>query len=183
MAKRGTRKTATTRARVARATKRTARTARATAATRRAATAAAIAYIPTEDDEQAALFYYLDSQTGKYPDLALAYHVPNGANYGPNPKLRVIQATRMRRIGLKKGVPDVVIPIARGGYHGLYIEMKRTKQGSEWTEEQKWYAMALTRQGYKTELCYGATPAIKAVADYMMQPPTMVCDAPGNPKE
>ena len=32
----------------------------------------------------------------------------------------------MRRMGMTRGVVDVFLPIVRGGYAGLYIEMKRS---------------------------------------------------------
>ena len=35
---------------------------------------------------------------------------------------------RLRAEGLKSGVPDLCLPSAHGEYHGLYIEMKRTKR-------------------------------------------------------
>lgn len=33
---------------------------------------------PTEDVEQMCLFRWADAQSGKYPELSLMYHIPNG---------------------------------------------------------------------------------------------------------
>ena len=46
-------------------------------------------------------------------------------------------ATILKRQGVKAGVPDLHLPVARGGYHGLYIELKvgdntTTKKQKDW---------------------------------------------------
>mgnify|MGYP004433785991 CR=1 FL=1 len=33
-------------------------------------------------------------------------------------------AANLKRQGVKAGVPDLHLPVARGGYNGLYIELK-----------------------------------------------------------
>jgi len=53
--------------------------------------------------------------------------------------------------GVKRGVPDVFLPVARGGYHGLWIEMKYGKNKT--TSNQKWWLNELKDQGYKTAVC------------------------------
>lgn len=121
----------------------------------------------SEEQEQEVVFSYIEWLSLKHPAMALSYHVPNGANYGPNPRLRIIQATKMRRMGLKRGVPDIVIPYPRGPYHGLYIELKRSKHPAPVTDEQKWYAEGLAGVGYRVALCIGADEAIKTIAEYV----------------
>lgn len=37
---------------------------------------------PTEDTEQMCLFRWADAQSGKYPELSLMYHIPNGGKRG-----------------------------------------------------------------------------------------------------
>lgn len=37
---------------------------------------------PTEDVEQMCLFRWADAQSGKYPELSLMYHIPNGGKRG-----------------------------------------------------------------------------------------------------
>lgn len=56
--------------------------------------------------------------------------------------------------GVKPGVPDMFLPVAREGCHGLYIELKRRDGGRVSTEQTAWMD-ALARQGYKTALCHG----------------------------
>ena len=77
--------------------------------------------IVDEHTEQVNYFKMLDKIIGKYPDLILAYAVPNG---GLRNK---IVAEKLKAEGTKSGVPDICIPISSLGYNGLYIEMKKTK--------------------------------------------------------
>lgn len=65
-----------------------------------------------------------------YPELALLFHIPNGGSRDPR------EAAHMKEQGVKPGVPDLCLPVPRGRYHGLYIEMKtptgRTSKDQEW---------------------------------------------------
>ena len=45
-------------------------------------------------------------------------HVPNEGKRSPQ------QGAKLKRMGMQKGFPDLVVPLPRGNYHGLYIEMK-----------------------------------------------------------
>ena len=75
--------------------------------------------IPTEAQEQEALFRWADFAVGKYPEIKFLYHISNEG------KRSVYNGAAMRRQGLKKGVPDLCLPVSSGKYHALYIEMKR----------------------------------------------------------
>ena len=54
----------------------------------------------------------------RYPELALLHHIKNETKEG------AAQVAVDKVMGVKKGVPDLHLPVARGGYHSLYIEMK-----------------------------------------------------------
>lgn len=117
-------------------------------------------YIPTEAQEQAALFSWAVLQSGKYPELRLLYHVPNGGSR------HKAEAVRLRTEGVKAGVPDLCLPVARGQYHGLYIELKRQRGGRVSDVQSDWLS-ALSYQGYKTALCFGWEQAAKMILDYL----------------
>lgn len=119
-------------------------------------------YIPTEDEEQAAVFEWADLSAGRWPELRLLFHVPNG---GLRNK---VTAARMKMLGVKAGVPDLFLPVARGEWYGLFIEMKRRKGGKLSPLQVDWME-ALGRQGYKTVVCFGADAAITAIEDYLLQ--------------
>ena len=46
------------------------------------------------------------------------FHIPNGGKRGKS------EAAYLKRQGVRAGVPDLCVPVARGGYHSLYVEMK-----------------------------------------------------------
>lgn len=120
----------------------------------------AVDYVPREDAEQAALIAWANAQSGAYPALELLYHVPNEGNRG------VIGGVKMANLGLKKGVPDLCLPVPSGDYHGMYVELKRRK-GATPTAEQCWWMEALSRNGYCVCWCRGWEEAAKAIMDYL----------------
>ena len=93
---------------------------------------------PTEDVEQTQLFAWANFARGKYPELTLMYHVPNGG------KRSKAEAVRFKAQGVKAGVPDICLPVPRGKYHGLYIELKRVK-GGRVSAAQEEYISALRK--------------------------------------
>lgn len=116
--------------------------------------------VPTESDEQIALFRWAAYETGVHPELGMMYHIPNER------KCSAQQGARMKAEGRKSGVPDICLPVARGGYHGLYIELKRTK-GGRVSDEQKGWLKALQRCGYRAEVCLGWDAARTVIMDYL----------------
>lgn len=116
--------------------------------------------IPTEAQEQAALFQWAAMMTGKWPELQYMHHIPNGGSRG------TIEAYHLKQQGVKPGIPDIFLPCARGGYHGLYIEMKRRK-GGRVSIEQKKMIIALREQGYPVVVCEGWEAARDVITEYM----------------
>lgn len=113
----------------------------------------------SESVEQQALFRWAAFAAGKYPELRLLYHVPNEG------KRSQWTGARMRSEGLKSGVPDLCLPVARSGYHGLYIELKAGKNKP--TANQLAWLEALEAQGYKTAVCYGWEAAKTVIENYL----------------
>lgn len=111
--------------------------------------------VPTESVEQQCLFGWAAFQSGRFPELALLYHVPNGGSR------KKAEAGRFRAEGVKAGVPDLCLPVARGGFHGLYIELKRQK-GSKTSDDQKAWLSNLEKQGYSED-----SEKYRAAYDYL----------------
>ncbi len=82
-----------------------------------------------ESGHQEALFSWAGYNMGRMPELEYMHHVPNGG------KRDRATAVALKRQGVKAGVPDIVLPAARAGYHGLYIELKAGKNTT--TENQR----------------------------------------------
>ena len=116
--------------------------------------------IPTEAQEQTALFQWAAMMRGRIPELALLHSVPNGGSRHP------IEAVHLKQQGVKPGIPDIFLPCARGGFHGLYIELKRTK-GWKISAAQVEVMDALEEQGYAVEICWGWEQARNVILGYL----------------
>ena len=95
----------------------------------------------------------------KWPELALLFHIKNETAEGAQ------QVAVDRASGVKKGVPDLCLPVPRGDYYGLYIEMK-TQRGKT-SDAQDWWGDKLTEQGYFWEVCHGWESAIRVLEWYL----------------
>ncbi len=87
-------------------------------------------------------------------------HVPNG---GKRSK-RV--AAGLKHSGVKSGYPDLVIDIARNGYHGLRIELK-DESGGTTSDDQKERLQMLSDEGYLAVVRSGYKAAFDELLDYM----------------
>lgn len=116
--------------------------------------------VPTESDEQIALFRWAAYETNAHPELSMLYHIPNER------RCTARQGARMNAEGRRKGVPDICLPVPKGGFHGLYIELKRTKGGTV-SEDQRGWIKALQRCGYRAEVCRGWEPAMNVILEYL----------------
>lgn len=113
----------------------------------------------TEHQEQAALFRWAAFTEARWPELALLHAIPNGGQRNK------IVAARLKAEGVKPGVPDICLPVARGDWHGLYIELKAV--GGRPSREQRQWILALRHQGYRAELCVGWAGARDLIEDYL----------------
>ena len=82
---------------------------------------------------------------GDFPEVQLLHAIPNGG-------FRGMKAGRdLKAEGVLPGIPDLFLPVARDGYHGLYIELKNAKgrvKDDQWEIMQQLYA-----GGYAVALC------------------------------
>lgn len=112
-----------------------------------------------EHSEQVALFAWARYAEAQYPELALMFAVPNGG------ARNVVTGQRLKQEGVKRGVPDVWLPVARCGYHGLVIELKAGKGRP--TPEQKAWLQALTDEGWLALVCVGFEAARQVIVSYL----------------
>lgn len=112
-----------------------------------------------ESEEQVCLFQWTEYAKYKYPELALLHHIPNGG------KRDAITAAIMKREGVKAGVSDLFLPVARHGYHGLYIELKALD--GKLSSNQKWWIEETAKQGYKSMTCWGWEEAKSEIVSYL----------------
>jgi hypothetical protein len=110
--------------------------------------------IPLEREEQEVVKQWLEKMN------IIFYHIPNGG------KRTVVEGVILKRMGVKAGIPDFCIPMARKGYHGLYGELKRRKGGVISVQQAYWLS-ELTKQGYYVFVAHGADEFIQQVKNYM----------------
>ena len=108
-----------------------------------------------EEAQQAALVRWARTQ----PGLALLLHVPNGGDRRPP------VAARMVALGARRGVPDLMLPIPVGPYHGLWLEFK-AEDGAVSHEQRRWLD-ALAGHGYAACVAFGLAAAQRCLLAYL----------------
>ena len=112
-----------------------------------------------EEIEQTHLFLWAFYESSKYPELKNMFAIPNGGKRSKS------EAARLKASGVKAGVPDIFLAVARNGYHGLFIEMKVGMNKP--TENQVEMMEELTAQGYLCRVCWSGDDAIDAIKEYL----------------
>jgi len=122
--------------------------------------------VDREGPEQAAL---MEEIALRYPDVfELIYHVPNGGHRHKK------VAEKLKDQGVKAGIPDLVLPMARGGYFGMYIEFKATVDPAPVSPSQQACIRRLNDQGYLAIVCRGHFDAMEQLRAYLLLPKTEV---------
>lgn len=116
--------------------------------------------VPTESEEQQSLFRYCSVEMSRYPELDMLAHIPNEG------KRTKTNGAQLKREGLRKGYPDIMLNVSRNIFHGLFIELKR-RSGSKIIREQKEWIIKLNKQGYAAAFCYGWEEAWKFIHAYL----------------
>jgi hypothetical protein len=132
----------------------------ARARTGRSPAKAAPVLVATEHQEQSLLFQWAAVAVTRYPELRWLAAVPNGGHRA------ISVAKRLKAEGVKPGYPDVLLDVARGGYHGLRVELKRTKGGAVSGEQRDWHNW-LWEQGYCISVCKGWEEARDVIVKYL----------------
>lgn len=99
-----------------------------------------------EHNHQAAYFRILKLNERRFPELAFIFAVPNAAKRSPQLGMWMVKE------GLVAGVPDIIIPMARRGYHGAFLE---TKFGNnKMSPAQIKFRDFLSKENYFVLACY-----------------------------
>lgn len=113
----------------------------------------------SEATEQERVINWARFYAKDFPELNLLHHIPNGGSRNQ------LEAANLKRQGVKAGVPDLCLPVARSGKHGLYVEMKWGKNKT--TDKQDWWLEQLRQQDYETAVCWTAEEAMDTIAGYL----------------
>lgn len=119
-----------------------------------------IAANPSESSQQKALFAFAALNVNRYPELKWLFAIPNGG------RRDAITGARMRAEGVKRGVPDILLPVRRNAWAGLWLELKIASGGKLSPEQAEWIAH-LKSQGYAVMICKGYEEAKDCLIRYL----------------
>jgi len=119
----------------------------------------------SEHDEQAAVIDWARRHEMRHPELYWLHSSLNGIVIPAPPATRARIINHMKAEGMRKGVPDLSLPLARRGFHGMYIEMKA--ENGKLTPEQKDFMAYAEAAGYLDSVCFSADDAIDQLKWYI----------------
>jgi hypothetical protein len=93
------------------------------------------------------------------PELIWLFAIPNGGD-----RNRIV-AANLKAEGVKSGVADLLLPVARQGYHGFFIEMKNAR--GQQSTSQKDFEAFVSREGYLYAVFNHWRPAFRALCWYL----------------
>jgi hypothetical protein len=99
-----------------------------------------------------------------FPRVVIA-SFPNGVYINGTQLQRVKRWNILKAEGATSGMPDLLIAMASGPYHGLFIEMK-TSTG-KLSDQQKIIHAALINSGYCVKICRSLDEFILVVQKYL----------------
>lgn len=133
----------------------------------------------SEHHEQALVVKWAVTQLLDYPELDCLFAIPNlGVKFDGDERRGYALMARMKAQGLRPGMPDLCLPVARGGYNALFVEMKRIKLRETKTKgvvlekthptplQVEWHDK-LRITGNLVLVCYTAEEAERALLDYL----------------
>lgn len=120
---------------------------------------AKIAQVQTEHAQQVAVFAWAALHFMQYPELQMMFAIPNG---GLRDK---ITAANLKAEGVRAYVPDICLPVPRGPWHGLFIELK--KDGGRVDPGQLQYLHKLQALGYGAMVCVGYHQTVATLEHYL----------------
>lgn len=125
---------------------------------------------PFEDRHQAALFDWISKVHVKYPHLLKLYHVPNGG------ARNALEGKRLKAQGVRAGQLDLNLDVGRGGWFGLRIELKATREelgkAPPVDPKQRKIIAELREDGYYACVCEGWDAARSVLVWYCNLAPT-----------
>lgn len=120
----------------------------------------------SEDGEQIALMAWSRRQLYLGEErLRWLHHIPNGGGRS------MAQGSLLKAAGVKPGIPDLFLPVPLGGYHGLWLEMKRSEAngGGKVSKPQEEFRDFAYSKGYGWAVCYGWRQARLILLEYLAQ--------------
>lgn len=121
----------------------------------------------TESGHQRAVFCWAALNQNRWPELKWLHHIPNGGSRGDDAKSRAIRGGALKAEGVRTGVADICLPVKRGEYSGLYIEMKKPGKIKTTSAEQKEFGDFVKAQGFGWVVCDNWESAVQVIQEYL----------------
>jgi hypothetical protein len=134
---------------------------------------------PYETDVQATVIDWAHGYGHKLDGIDMLFSIPNGALLGSRPHKctncgvwcngdynHFALAAKLKKEGLKEGVSDLFLSVARHGFHGFYLETKRRTRG-RLSDEQESFGIRAQEEGYKFAVYENYAHAIKLIEEYL----------------
>ena len=112
-----------------------------------------------EDAQQVLVVDWAMVHQNEFPELKWLFHCPNGG------KRNAFEAAKFKRLGVKPGVSDLFLPVPKGDYHGLFIEMKYGNNKLQ--PSQKEFLSDMAKQNYFVVTCYSGEKAVEIIKKYI----------------
>jgi hypothetical protein len=118
----------------------------------------------SEEDIHKAVVEWADRQARTEPALDLLFHVPNGGSR------HVVEATKLKAMGTRQGVPDLLLPARRQGatgkrHVGLALELK--SPSGRLRPTQAWWLRRLQDQGWAVAVAWTFGEARATLESYL----------------
>jgi hypothetical protein len=97
----------------------------------------------TEHDLQVSIMQEVALRANLDPTWGLIFAIPNGGHRNK------AVAGKLKAEGVKAGVLDLCLPVARRGYHGMFMELKVGKNKMS-AIQQEWYTRLRAEGNYCT---------------------------------
>lgn len=118
-----------------------------------------------ESREQQSVVLYFRS---RWPNVPILCATRGKQLSGSTKWARMKQGSLIKREGYQKGTADLLFCTSRRGFHGLFIEMKKTDETwSAVSEDQEIFLHQARAQRYFGSVAFGDKNAIKIIDWYM----------------
>jgi hypothetical protein len=115
----------------------------------------------SEHDLQAAVITECDRRSILRPEYGLIFAIPNGGHRHP------AVAAKLKAEGVRPGVLDLFLPVARHGWHGFFIELK--VDDNKPSEAQLEWKRNLTAEGYLCHIVYDHVAEVIGLIEWYLE--------------
>ena len=94
-------------------------------------------------------------------EYGLIFAIPNGGHRHP------AVAAKLKAEGVRAGVPDLMLPVARRGYHGAFLELKVSPNKP--TEQQLAWIRNLRAEGYLCHVVWDSVDEAMGLIEWYLE--------------